>query len=350
MNNRLLYSLRLTLLTIVCGIVASCDNLIYDGEGECVVKYTVSFEYVMNMEYADAFAHYVKTLTLCAFDSDGTLVYTKTEDGETLVANDQTMDVSDITPGIYTLIAWAQGEETQEDCYSFADLEIGKTTIDELQCYINRDYDDEEGAAIIDHDLTPLFHGMVEEGDLSEIEYSGERNVLVSLTKDTNVIRVVLQHLSGADIDVDEFTFRITDSNGWLDYDNSLLDDEQLTYKPWSQTSGTASVADEDEDDETLTSVGAVVAEMTMGRLVYGQSPRLTIYNSDGDKVLSIPIIDYALLIKGNYNSSLDEQEYLDRQDEYSMTFFLDEDDTWISTTIIINSWRLVFQEIDLWQ
>ena len=58
--------------------------------------------------------------------------------------------------------------------------------------------------------------------------------------------------------------------------------------------------------------------------------------------MLSIPVADYALLVKGNYNSSMSNQEYLDRQDEYNMTFFLDEDGDWLSASIIVNSWRVV--------
>ena len=51
---------------------------------------------------------------------------------------------------------------------------------------------------------------------------------------------------------------------------------------------------------------------------------------------------DYALLVKGNYNRQMSNQEYLDRQDEYNMTFFLDEDGDWLSASIIVNSWRVV--------
>jgi hypothetical protein len=69
----------------------------------------------------------------------------------------------------------------------------------------------------------------------------------------------------------------------------------------------------------------------------------LTIWNiEENEQVLSIPIADYALLVKGNYNSAMSNQEYLDRQDEYNMTFFLDEGGKWLSASIIINSWRVV--------
>ena len=50
---------------------------------------------------------------------------------------------------------------------------------------------------------------------------------------------------------------------------------------------------------------------------------------------------------KGNYNKNMSDQEYLDRQDEYTMTFFLDEGE-WLSSVIIINSWRVVINEEDI--
>ena len=87
---------------------------------------------------------------------------------------------------------------------------------------------------------------------------------------------------------------------------------------------------------------------MTVGRLVLENNPILTITNDKGEKVLSIPLIDYALLVKGHYNRDMDNQEYLDRQDEFNMTFFLDEDDTWVDSYIIINSWKVVLNNEDL--
>ena len=70
--------------------------------------------------------------------------------------------------------------------------------------------------------------------------------------------------------------------------------------------------------------------------------------NDKGEKVLSIPLIDYALLVKGHYNREMSDQEYLDRQDEYNMTFFLDENGHWANSTIIINDWQIVLNDADL--
>lgn len=168
----------------------------------------------------------------------------------------------------------------------------------------------------------------------------------IQLTKNTNSVRVVLQHLSGESVDVNNFTFTIEDENGFMNYDNKLLEDEPLTYYAWHTDSGTA---DMDENGaRATTSVGVAVAELTVGRLVMENKPILTITNKEGEKVLSIPLIDYALLVKGYYNRDMSDQEYLDRQDEYSMTFFLDENDKWASSSIIINSWKVVLDDVDL--
>ena len=59
----------------------------------------------------------------------------------------------------------------------------------------------------------------------------------------------------------------------------------------------------------------AAIAELTVPRLVKGQELRLTVTDKEtGRTVFSIPLIDYALLVKGFYNRDMDDQEYLDRQ------------------------------------
>ena len=172
------------------------------------------------------------------------------------------------------------------------------------------------------------------------------QELTIPLVKNTNNVRIVLQHLSGSPVEVDKFTFTITDENGWMDYDNSLLQDEKLTYYAWRTDDGIAEL--NADGSRAQTSIGVAIAELTVGRLVLENNPILTITNDKGEKVLSIPLIDYALLVKGHYNRDMDNQEYLDRQDEYNMTFFLDENDHWVDSYIIINSWKVVLNNEDL--
>lgn len=334
-----------TLLASMASLT-SCDSLVYKDEGDCDVIYRLNFRYDMNMKFADAFPHEVKSVKLYAFTPDGKLVWQTSESGERLAADGYNI-VLPLQPGDYKLMAWC-GLDNGE---SFTVPQIAEgDTRETLHCRLNRSYAD-EGHAISTDDLHPLFHGTLEVS-LPSNDDGGEYSYTMPLTKDTNVFRVVLQHLSGKDIDVNDFTFRIEDENGWLHHDNSLRDDEPITYHAWSTYSGSAGV--DVESGRAITDVKVAVAELTVSRLVMRDwttksRPMLIIRKADDNElVASIPVIDYALLVKGNYNREMSDQEYLDRQDEYNMTFFLDDNQHWLATTIIINSWRVVLNPTDL--
>ena len=136
-----------------------------------------------------------------------------------------------------------------------------------------------------------------------------------------------------------------------MDWDNSLLPDEPITYYAWHTDSGEAGIESSilNQGISTRSVFSAAIAELTVARLVKGQNSRLAVSNNEtGEVVFSIPLIDYALLVKGFYNRDMDDQEYLDREDTYDMVFFLDEGDRWVDTHIYINSWKVVLQDTDL--
>lgn len=325
----------LTLIGVVVAM-ASCHS-IYDDEGDCSFTYRVQFRYDLNMKFADAFANEVKAVTLYVIDESGTVVWKRSEQGEALAARDYAMTV-DVPPGTYQLLAWCGLEDGSS--FIVPDAQPGLTRKEALTCTMVRSYGPDE-RAYRDKDLKPLFHGALTH---TFTDAPGVHTVVVPLTKNTNNVRVVLQHLSGDPVDKDEFTFCITDENGRMAWDNSLLSDGPLTYYAWHVDGGTAEL----DQTREVSSFSAVVAELSTNRLMLGSKPRLTVTNRKGEKVLSIPLIDYALLVKGYYKRPMDDQEYLDRQDEYSMVFFLDEGMRWVKSTVIINSWKLVLQETDI--
>ncbi len=332
-----------SLLLAILGMTAtSCSNILDEEMVDCSVEYRVKFKYDHNMKFADAFANEVRSVTLYAFDENGKFVYQRTEQGEMLGEDNYSMPV-EVTAGEYRFIAWAglEGEES----FSVPALTQGESTIDELTCRMNRINVRTDGTAVINKDLKPLWHGEVTKHSFTS-RAAMEQVLTIPLIKNTNNVRIVLQHLSGSAVEVDKFTFTITDENGLMNYDNSLLVDEPLTYYAWRKDDGVADM--DNENTRTQTTIGVAIAELTVGRLVLENNPILTITNDKGEKVLSIPLIDYALLVKGHYNREMSDQEYLDRQDEYNMTFFLDENGHWASSTIIINDWKIVLNDADL--
>ena len=336
--NKLFLLSRLGLLAILFALpFVSCDDsVIYDDEGDCSVNYRIKFKYDRNMKFADAFSNEVTSVALYAFDESGTLVYQGIESGEALANENYAMSV-ELKPGNYELLAWC-GVGNGES-FTVPEAAVGVTKKEDLTCRMNRV--SANGVGVVSEDLAPLFHGKANVTFSDEV---GTHYETISLTKNTNVVRVVLQQLSGDDVDPENFSFEIQDYNGFMAYDNSLLADELMVYKPWRLETGSADIdADIYNGKTRATSVGVAVAEMTTGRLMADARPILVVRNLAEDKVvLSVPIVDYALLVKGNYNRAMDDQEYLDRQDEYSMTFFLDESGDWVSSTIIVNSWRVV--------
>lgn len=343
--------IALALMAVIAVGLTSCDSFIYDYEGDCDPHYKVRFRFDWNLHFADAFPKEVNAVTLYIVDpADGNIVWQKSESGEELRSDGYLMDVDGLKPGSYKLIAWC-GEGVGPH-FSVPDA-VHHTG---LKCTMARNHEDGHPGGTVRSNLNRLYHGHVEVAQFPDDE--GTHIVTVPLKKNTNEVNIVLQHLSGEPVNKDDFTFTITGANGSMDWDNQLLDDETITYYAHNTSSGTAGIkwpqGPDDSDVQThsrapITQVSACVANHTISRLTTGQryDVFVSVHNKKGEEVLSVPLIDYALLVKGSYKD-MDDQEYLDRQDKYDLVFFLDQGDRWMNAYIYINSWKLVLQDTDL--
>ena len=144
---------------------------------------------------------------------------------------------------------------------------------------------------------------------------------VISLAKNTNKLRVVLQNVMGEDMDVNNFSFRIVADNGYMDYDNSLLQDPTIHYLPYYTEN--VELGADPTPGATVGGQYVAVAEMNTMRLMAGRNYRLIIRHHGWEKdVLNVNLNDYLLLTKME-GHRISPQEYLDRQDEYSIIFFL---------------------------
>ncbi|MCD8313255.1 MAG: FimB/Mfa2 family fimbrial subunit [Bacteroidales bacterium] len=321
--------------------LSSCDrSAIYEYEGDCSATYLVQFRYDYNMKWADAFAHEVESVTLYLVDQGGRIVWQKTEAGTALAEEGYAMSV-DITPGQYSLLTWCG----TKDNGSFIVPEANEAT--GLTCTLDTKTD-AEGGAYVDGEVDRLYYGWLADQEFTDEE--GTHVYTVDLVKDTNTVRVVVQRTSGEYADAEDFTFKITADNGLMGWDNSLLENDGMTYYAFYTGQGEAEI--DETRAATRGTFSAAIAEFTIGRMVVGHSLRLTVINNANENadeaVFSIPLLDIAVMVKGYYNQDMSDQEYLDRQDEYDLVFFLDEGDRWITNYIYINSWKLVFQTADL--
>lgn len=321
---------------------SSCVNrLIFEDEGDCGIYYRISFKYDYNIKFADAFAAEVNSIALYVFDENDILVqHFATTNKESLSSGSFEIPF-ELQPGRYTLLAWG-GLMNEESFDLLAEPQAGKTRLQDMQVRMNRKYS-HDGKAVSDEDLLPLYHGIL---PLEVTDVPGTYNKTMSLVKNTNSIRILLHEMSGHEVDSDNFIFEIKADNGTYDCENTLTEDEEITYSAWYQQTGTADI--ENDDVKAVTSVSVALAELTIGRMMADDSPILSIWSREsGEEVCRIPVADYALLVKGYYMRNMSDQEYLDRQDEYTMTFFLNEGE-WVSSVIYINSWRIVLNDKEL--
>lgn len=319
------YACLLLVMTVCGAVMTSCDNILDNGYGDCEVEYRVKFRYDYNMKYADAFPHEVRSVTLYAFDDNGSLVHQQSEAGDVLADKGYTMLV-ELPKGDYRFITWA-GLGNQE---SF------QVNTQDLSCRMNRT--SVGGEDRIKY-LNPLWHGMVD-AHIPEMA-TGTHVVEVPLVKNTNTFRIILQQLSEEPIDVDSFEFTITDRNGYMARDNSMKEDTPVVYYPYHRATGsTEAGADGGEN------LNVAVAELSTGRLMADHSPVLTITDKEnGETVFSIPLIKYLSVYKTVANYDMPFQEFLDREDEYVLHFFLNGGE-WVNTQIIINDWIVRYNDI----
>ena len=349
MKRNKLYTIAISmacLLTLTLGLGA-CRSLIFEGEGDCSYHNSVRFVYDHNIKFADAFSHEVRAVSLYVFDSNGLYVDTYQASGTALADPNYTLCLDDLDPGTYTILSWCTwNKESDLVTTSFVindgNLIPGESTITEVTARLNTTtVTTTTDTCVVATDINPLFHGTT---IVTICDEPGHHITPLHLTKNTNSVRIVLQQLSGEPVDASKFQFYITSANGAMACDNTLLPCPIHRYEAWHLSQGSADVILNGENVTTTTAV----AELSTARIVATERPHLVIVNDKGETAVSIPLAEYLLMVKGYYGRQMSDQEYLDRQDEYSLTFFLDNQYQWDKMHIIINSWTLVISNDEI--
>lgn len=353
-------------LTVLLSLsITSCEDL-FDYEGDCDVVHKVRFVYDKNLKWADAFPSEVKSVNLYAYDSNGVFVRKYLGRGEELSNPDYYITL-DLPAGSYRFVAWCglENEGATEESFVVPEPVAGVSRIEELTCMMNvqgapltysRDSDAESAdMPYSDSRLYFLYHGMLDV-TLEDNHDGKEYTHTIKLTKDTNHIRIILQELSDDEgLNEDDYEITIESADGVMAYNNELLGNTAIRFMPWSQQSDVVGVGRVEAGSTGIKYVKGLVADLSVGRMMASQlnDMMLTIRdaNTKENIIARVPIIQYALLSRQYYEMAyghkMDDQEFLDREDEYVMTFFLYQN-KWIDSYIDILQWRIVLHDYDL--
>lgn len=322
-------------LLIGC-VVASCDDVIYDGLDPCPQGVRLRFVYDYNMEFANSFHKKVDCVTLYVYDEKGNYLQTITETTDVLADENYRMTL-DFEPGHYRLVAYG-GLACEEHSFSVVDEPSRQaSTYTDLQVRMD------EGK--LGSKLHDFYYGMQDvEIRATDMDYVEET---LYMMKNTNNIRIVLQQLSGDPVNDEDFSFFITDDNTLFAHNNMLVSNGTVTYTPWVKGQASTGLIDTGnglEEHEVI----VAYAELSTSRLMTHTSPRLIIKRNDtGADIVNIPLNNYLLLLKSMAYADMGSQEYLDRESDWSMIFFLDTKHAWINTHIIINDWIVRFNDTE---
>lgn len=323
----------------------SCDNVIYDYEGDCDPHYFVKFEYTMHMERGDAFKEQVRAVDLWIFNSDnGKYIdhyYSTVED---LAQTNYLMPI-DVAPGNYDFVAWCGDIDNRH--FKVNDFIESKA---DATCRLEKRIYEDQGATSSDN-LDLIFHGKLDHAVLPDTE--GNHIYTIPLIRDVNNISVTLQHISGA-FDTEHKNFTLVDKNGFLFHDNSIDEtDEDIIYKPWSIRTGllenSASDNNTKADDDSFNSDGSygnfMNVEFSTSRLTDSHNPLITISDSQTGKIVfQIPLMQWIKELKSQKYSVMENQEYLDRNHEYELMVFLQDDGRggWTAVSVVINGYHVI--------
>lgn len=217
--------LSVAIFMITMSGITSCDVL-YDDLPECPCGIRLRFIYDYNMEYANSFMRNVDCLTVYFYDEDGRYIATRTVSGEPLADENYRMTV-DLPTGKYHAIAYG-GIACDKASFSHPyGVPMPDSHYTDLSIAINP-------APLAEKPERPmhdLFWGAVDFSVSDTLsEYS---EATVGMIKDTNNVRVVLQHLNGKPVNPDDFKWEIIADNTLMAHDNSLIPSTEVTYNPW---------------------------------------------------------------------------------------------------------------------
>lgn len=350
-KNILCRSLSAAVLCLAACLPVACDSVIYDDLPECGVQ--IRFVYDYNMEYANSLPAKVHCLTVLVYDSEGRYVGRYTASRSELADEDWRMQLP-LAPGQYHLVAYG-GMECSDATFAFANEPAAIPMVDRRVC-MTTVKNAVSSARLHDH-----FHGALDFEVPVQDAGAVVREYKVEMLKNTNNIRILLQHLNGAPAVASDFVFEIVDDNVQFAHDNRLVPASPVTYRPWA--SGELQIGQ--NPDGTPTQVA--YAELSTSRLVWrgnqgmnrvpagtqgGESsvasPVLRISNaSSGTVIVDIPLLNYLAAAKSEADLDMSAQEFLDRISEWNLTFFLDEKGLWINTHIKVNDWVVRINNVD---
>lgn len=374
----------LGLFILALGLSSCDDNIIYEKpDPNCHYGIDLRLVYQYHLEPgANSFPANVDCVSVLVFDNEGNYLKTFSETTDILKDENYRMHLP-LDKGTYQLYVYG-GLTCEHPTFNFSPdwLQATKATGTPADIKVTLPLDENGESNKLLHNMDErtggLFYGAHTVTITDDDWQIDHRTETVYLMKDTNNIQVILQELAyPSQIDYNDYDFRIVDDNFVLDGNNKAVsiatDDFQPQYRyhaAQNRIAGYIDGMDGNHGDAALQNpenlVQVACVEFSTSRLFWDpehvKNSRLIITSKkEKDKqgnyvtIIDIPLITYLTatmgfgnqFIKGygpNENVDPDkrrvpmEQEYLDRQSNWTLMFFLQKN-VWVSVRVVVNGW-----------
>lgn len=299
----------------------SC-SWVKDDIDDCPFGFWLKLHYTYNILDVEAAPKYLMDAYVYVYDVDGNYIKRVYVTRDDLTTNDYRVRIEGLPEGDYQFVVWSGIGNSH---YAVS----GDTkTIDDFRLSLVGAGGSYSG------ELSPLYHGY-----LQAVHYDdsyAQHDVI--LMKNTNHLACLVVTVSDQTVlNPDDYSLTITADNGTMDAYNKIVPDATTTYEPFFRDS----VIINDSDYGELH--GLQFNIMTL-RLMANSNNRVVLKNTKTEQtIFNISFAEYIGMIGAFYTNigrQIPVQEYLDRQDFYTIVFYLSGDlDQLIQ--LQVNSWRL---------
>lgn len=310
-------------------LLCSCNDLMHDDLPPCDMGVDLQFKYDYNVQRADMFKDHVGGLSVFVYDEQGNFIarHDAYNDAVSQPLKDPNYAMRiNLEPGKYRFATFAF-QKKYEDALAQpgAKFQIALPQQGDNITALHARLDREQGKVNNQSQpLDTLWQGLSNE--LVEVKDLQVTRHTIGLVRDTKQLTISLHQTDEpANINADDFSYQITNANGDISYDNSLLPDEELTYTPYYTWTT------EFKDTEGNVKERTAHAALMFSRLIWhpveenDKNAILTITNkTTGEEVARINLADYLAQCRGAFEAQhYSEQEFLDREYDYKLDFFL---------------------------
>lgn len=349
-------------MTMLAGWMLGSCSMMEDDQSDCPTGLYVSFKYDYNLQRADMFKDHVGSVTVYVFDEQGRFVTKQTEENkygeEPLKKYGYQMNIKNLPDGKYQLMAFAQQKPYADTSAEGANFVIAEPLkgdgMEALHARLDRTSLRSEGpTSKVDNQglsLDTLWNGF--NTHFVEVKSTRPSYDTISLVRDTKMLTVSLRHLDDdkkADISTNDFEVFIVDNNGWINHDNSLREDEDLLYTPFHVWE-----TDFKDDNGEVVERTAHFGLMFSRLMYYAEAEKnalLVIRNKETKEEVAVINLSDCLAQGRNAVDYMrySKQEFLDREYNYSLDFFL-QGNHWkyVDLRISILSWSKRIQNVEL--